>query len=68
MFVSLVFLCYFSVAEVFMRFSMLISFIRCMFFCFISSLFYLFSCFSFLMSFCFLFRLLSLLFTFLVLF
>ena len=35
MFVSLVFLCYFYVAEVFMRFSVLISFIfiRCMFFC-----------------------------------
>ena len=34
-FVSLVFLCYFHVAEVFMRFSVLISFIfiRCMFFC-----------------------------------
>ena len=36
MFVSLVFLCYFYVAEVFMRFSVLISFIfiRCMFFVF----------------------------------
>ena len=45
MFVSLVFLCYFYVAEVFMRFSVLISviFIRCMFFlCFLSALFYLF--------------------------
>ena len=56
MFVSLVFLCYFYVAEVFMRFSVLISFIfiRCMFFlCFLSALLYLFSCFSFLMYFCF---------------
>ena len=69
MFVSLVFLCYFYVAEVFMRFSVLISFIfiRCMFF-FVFSFGSVLLVFLFFMYFCFLFRLLSLLFTFLVLF
>ena len=64
------FLCYFYVAEVFKRFSELISFIFFVvcFLCFLSALFYLFSCFSCLMYFCFLFRLLSLLFAFFVLF
>ena len=58
-FVSLVFLCYFYVAEVFMRFRVLISFIfiRCMFFCvFFRLCFTCFLVFHFLCIFAFLFR------------